>query len=209
MPAIHYAISFGQQCRPRYQLKRVFRAACASGVFDWQITPAPTVLAYLAEDFSGMFELDDLYVNPATGFVTHRTFGTVHQHEFPEGVTDETLTMYYDRSRRRHDYLCSKLRRLLSGTHPLLIAVAPNRDGFDIRLLDEALTRFNPRGTFHLLQEPEGGGTGEDWRGSNEIWDVALRPYTVPALAKARALCQRLVRSSVANFPRFAQRSRA
>jgi hypothetical protein len=208
MPTVHYAISFGLQCRVKYQLKRVFRAASPSGVFDWQETPVATVIAYLENDFRGMFEQADLFVDPGRGHVAHRTLGTTHMHEFPSGVTNETIHLHYERARKRHDYLCGKLRKILRDRHPVLVVVAPNHGApypVDVPALREALRRFNPKGTFHFLVEPEAGALQGDWRGNNGAWDDILRPFTVPRLVRAGAQFRRYFRRPLSALPRFRQ----
>lgn len=204
MPIVHYAISFGLQCRAKYQLKRVFHASCPSGVFDWQETPVAAAVAYLENDFQGMFEQADLFVDSTKRHVVHRTLGTTHMHEFPEGVTDKGIHLYYARARRRHDYLCEKLRRILRSEHPILIAIAPNHnDPLDLPALREALARYNPRGRFHFVVEPEAGAAGGDWRGDSATWDAALRPFSVPGRIRVLAQLRRLVRRPLTNLPRW------
>lgn len=208
MPIIHHAISFGLQCRAKYQLKRVFRAASPSSVFDWQETPCAAVIDYLERDFRGLFEQGDLFVDATTRHVTHRTLGTTHMHEFPADVTNETIYLYYDRARRRHDYLCGKLRSILRSRHPVLIAIAPNHSDpnpIDLPALKGALARFNPKGTFHFVVEPTAGAVAGDWRGDNGTWDAILRTFTVPTWVMAGALLRRYFRRPLSALPRYRQ----
>lgn len=206
MPTIHHAVSFGPYCRARYQLKRVFRSVNSSGVFDWQITPPAAAVAYLESNFEGMFEIDDLDIEPETQFVFHRALRTRHMHEFPKIATRESLEQHYSRARKRHDYLCGKVRDLLQGVAPVLIAMAPgsgDHKSVEVDRLRAALNKFNPQGTFHLMVEPhEGSRDGSDWRGNDRVWDDALRAYEVPIVARLRAEWRRMLRPPLANLPK-------
>lgn len=202
MPAIYYAVSIGLECRAAYQLKRVFKAACPSGVFNWQITPPSALAAYFENNFRGNFELPDLYVERETAVVVHRRLGTRHQHEFPPDVTERTLPTFYDQARRRHEYLSEKVRRLLASPRPLLLATCRHHDIEANPVVVEALVRKARKSRpFYLLHEPPGGDVGADWRGSDEVWDDALRPFVVPGIAKVWSRLQLYVRPKLAVQP--------
>lgn len=209
VPTIHHAISLGLECRAAYQLRRVFRACSPSGVFDWQITPAAALTTYIENDLRGMFDLSDLYIDEQN-IVSHRVLGTRHQHEFPEDVTEETLPLLYPRARQRHDYLCEKFRRLVRGTQPILFAVCAHRRveaQADMPAIIELIRRRNPSRSHYFLVEPAGGQIGPNWMGNDEVWNAALRPYSVPVSAKIRARLALYARPRVATLPRVLKRA--
>lgn len=150
-----------------------------------------------------MFELADLYIGDKN-LVRNRKYDTVHQHEFPEDVTAETLPLLYPRARQRHDYLCNKFRRLVCGTEPILFAVCTHRRveaQADLPAAIDLLRKMNPAGNFYFLAEPDGGQLGANWMGDDRVWDAALEPYHVPAAAKIRARLALYARPQVAKLP--------
>lgn len=202
MPSIFYAASIGLECRAAFQLKRVFRASCLSGVFNWQITPPAALAAYFASDFRGNFELSDLYVDQETGVVVHKRLGTRHQHEFPTDVSEQTLPSLYPIARQRHDYLSGKMRRLLASPLPVLFATCRHHNiEADHQEVAALIRKARGSRPFYLVQEPQHGDVGADWRGNNQAWDDALKAYRLPAAAKVWSRLQLYVRPTLAKQP--------
>jgi hypothetical protein len=172
-----YALSLGPTCRARYQMERVLgKERCPSGVFDWQITGRKALVAYLRNDFEGMYELADLEID---GMVCNRRFGTTHQHEFPPDITLASLPAHYVNARSRHDHLAAKTRALLRGDKRLLLCLGGRLTMRRyVALWLELRLRF-PRLTFTLLNGPRFDDPDEvaTWYGNDAAWDGHLRRF--------------------------------
>lgn len=180
------AISLGCWCRPAFQIRRVFgKNVCTKGVFDWQITPEPTVAAYLERNFEGFLEREDLAVN-SEGDITNTRYGSIHPHEFPQGIDQS-----YAAARARHDHLCGKLRRALSETvSTLFVALANDPETFKDRV-EPLIRRINPDLPFHLYvvkHRPDLAPTreAESWQGNDDYWDAELSGFRIRSNALMR-----------------------
>lgn len=157
-------ISLGPSCASKFQLARSLyqrthprgsvedlRAAIhsrrASAVFprhlfDAQITPLKGLLAYLEQDFAGVFERDDLFVG-RFGMVEHRHLGTMHPHEFHpvEGVLDAAvIDAQYPAARAKFDRLAQRFRDHLNAPGPFLYVRGEAFRPDDVTVTDEALS---------------------------------------------------------------------
>ena len=186
MPAIDYALSLGPNCRAKYHLRRRFGFGSPNCVFDWQVTPPAALQAYIEQDFNGMYERDDLYIK--NGCVFNRRYNTSHQHEFPRGTTEQTLSEHYPAARARHDYLYQRTRSLLRGHARLLLAFSRPISDDTSQSLRKTLRGYSPHLRFEWLQEPEGGADGNDWTGNSAVWDALLAPYSLGVVQKARVV---------------------
>lgn len=102
-----YVISLGPDCQAETQAKKYFpRLQHETGPMGSQITPLPALLAYIANDFQGMFEREDIVVGNKGGGRNVK-YGTIHPYEFPNGWAS------YENARSRHDYLCGKMRAIM------------------------------------------------------------------------------------------------
>ncbi|WP_156342832.1 hypothetical protein [Devosia sp. A16] len=184
MQRVRAAISLGPNCRGKHHLLRVFGDASPSGVFDWQVTPPEALQCYLRQDFAGLFEREDLVVKE--GVVWNARYRTSHQHEFPRGLTAAELDAHYPAARARHEHLCRRTRSRLRGRGPLLLVFSRPVPGEVVAGVRAAVSRYNPRLTFHLVAEPPEGAVG-DWTGSAEVWDALLAPFRIGPLDRLRA----------------------
>jgi len=167
------AISLGPDCQTAFQIRRIFgKPLCPSGIFDSQVTPLSALLAYIESDFCGMFNRDDLR---ATDWgVINTKYQTVHPHEFADGNLEN-----YGVARKRHDYLCAKIRRAIQGsTRTVFIfhSLTPREDEVQMR---RVLRSVNPNGRFDVLAveaRPElpPSYPSDIWCGNDEHWDTAL-----------------------------------
>jgi hypothetical protein len=218
------AISLGIACATRFQIMRhnylarhpsaTVEASRASKfikygethIFDWQVTPLPTVTAYIDRDFDRIFEREDLEVAPAQGIVRNRRLHVEHNHAFsPLGrVTEADIDAQYSQARSKIEYLAGKFRRLLDKERgPLLYVVgyAPPTD--EVGALLAALRKRAPQQQFHVAfigksdepirdlsvfgdcvsqfrERPYSSKPVEfQWQGDDASWDDALRMLAV------------------------------
>jgi hypothetical protein len=127
-------------------------------LFDWQGAPARSVIAYLEQDFQGLFEREDLQA--INGGVLHRKWRTEHFHDF-EGLTDRDnpiiteamIDQNYAVARQRFETLCEAFRHHLVEPGPFLYVHVcediPNE--LTTRLLLQQLAARSPDHRFHLL----------------------------------------------------------
>jgi hypothetical protein len=153
-------ISLGYACEVKHQIARwasreAGRPAPEAGtdeyrqnrlvrhLFDWQITPIYAAIAYLEQDFRGVFELEDLELTGDSDVVRHRVLQTRHPHEFlpADGseATEQTLRDLYPDARRKFDYLAERFRRRLQSKAPTLFITTHSREDSVLRRAVEAL----------------------------------------------------------------------
>lgn len=227
-------ISLGYTCETKFQLARArfvaegpasveeFRRALygvnsdafGKHLFDWQITPLSAVGECLARDFEGVFEREDLWLDPSTGEVTHRELGTRHPHSFPaitgEQISPEHIDRHYPHARARFDHQASRFRELLKTTGQFLYVYRSNPAPADVERVLKLLSR-HPGHEVHMLlvyDQPgpdvahldrvsthviawgsEAKGPGSQWEGDDAAWDAALAPFplTPPVLVTTYA----------------------
>ncbi len=215
------AISLGNSCTTRFQITRhaycahhpgatveAFRASKwlkhgETHIFDWQVTPLPAVTAYISRDFDGIFEREDLVIDPSCDAVRNRRFDVIHSHAFnADGtmLTEAGVDAQYARSRSKIEYLAAKFRRLLDrecGPFLYVVCYAPAEN--EVGDLLAALQKRAPQQDFHIAfvaraYEPardlsmfgpcvsqfrvaadSGKAHAFDWEGHDESWDMALR----------------------------------
>ena len=86
METFKRVLSLGPECRAKERIvERFGRAVSPSCIFDWQVTPADALLAYLRNDFRGMFDRDDLAIEAGEWIVHNTRYQTRHPHEFGLG----------------------------------------------------------------------------------------------------------------------------
>lgn len=178
------AYSLGHACGAAFQLRRVFgEANCPTGVFDWQKTPRSARRHYFRQNFSGLFERNDLKVGK-DGVVTHKFLGTSHIHEFPSGTTEATLDDGYANARSRHDHLTTRMREHFNSNDLRLLLCVSRRHSLlqYLHLLADLQTNF-PRLRFWLVNAPV--DETDDWRGTDTAWNATLARYRPTGVAKA------------------------
>jgi hypothetical protein len=171
-------------------------------LFDWQITPFAGVLDYLENDFKGVFERRDLFVE--MGQVTHRRHLMRYPHDFHPGdgpLDEAAVDRQYPAAREKFEHLARKFRRLLEQSGPFLYVarVTPTRE--DALRLRRLLQRAHPDHAFELLflgwEDPAAApdldgvahwafvtldsdkGAGREWEGNDEAWDQALAEWNL------------------------------
>lgn len=161
-------ISLGPDCLPAMQAQHYFsRDRFSGGLFNFQVTPLIALRAYFAQDFHGMLERDHLaYVD---GTVCNTKFGTAHPHQFLNGLEHDYAT-----ARKRHDYLCTKMRRLLNAGRPLLVITHSPDVSAGRRDVGEILRTYNPRLDFELICVPDVVRDQKLWRSQVPIWKEAF-----------------------------------
>ena len=225
-------ISLGHTCEVKYQLsrrlyrdrhpgadegavRRIFRNSYGSEhfrrhIFDFQITPFSSVCAYLEQDFRGVFEREDLFVDPATAHVTHRTLATSHPHDFepPEGgATLALIDDEYAAARSKFDYLADRFRRHLLAPGRFLYVFMEMRAAGEAERLLGLLSRAPAHEAYLLMvgepgadadygdlagrvlkawRRPDAGKSeAHAWEGHDGAWDAALSPFTLRGPAAA------------------------
>jgi hypothetical protein len=139
----------------------------SGGLFNFQITPLPSLREYFARDFHGMLERADLnYVN---GTVQNMRFGTAHPHQFLNGIDQD-----YAAVRERHDYLCAKMRRLLNAPRPLLLIAHSHDVSATGKEIDAMLRAYNPRLDYQLICVPDAVRDQQLWRDLLPLWQTAF-----------------------------------
>ncbi len=194
-------ISLGFRCDTKFQICRELYQRAYSGaslerlrevllsrqaaevfprhLFDWQITPVEALLAYLENDFTGVFERRDLFV-AADGMVTHRHLHTLHPHDFHavDGVlNDAVLDAQYDAARAKFEHLAAKFRRLLEQAGPFLYIRSGGPDRAQAARLIACLSARSPDHEFRILftdPQPESGVTDLDPRLTWVVLDPAV-----------------------------------
>jgi hypothetical protein len=217
-------ISLGHTCEVKYQISRAlfFRKNPSAPkdavrhiinqnlgsryfprhIFDFQITPFSAACEYMERDFQGVFERDDLFVDPATGHVTHRTLGTSHPHDFwpPENGADQTfIDQEYPAARSKFEHLAERFRRHLRSPGRLLYVFMEYRsaaeaenllrllnrwDGHEARLLlvdaperDMDLSGLEGR-VFKATRRPVSDKAPDHvWEGDDAGWDETFAPF--------------------------------
>jgi hypothetical protein len=225
---VYEPISLGHTCEVKYQLSRA--VFCGSNphapadavrhlfgqdlgnqyfprhIFDFQITPFSAVCEYLERDFHGVFEREDLIIDPATGHVTHKTLWTSHPHEFwpPTGEADQALIdREYAEARFKFEYLAERFRRHLERPGRYLYVFMEYRAPHEVETLLRLLSRHEDH-VAHLLlvdspgremdltglegrvfkaaRRPVSGKTADQaWEGDDAGWDAALAPFDLSA----------------------------
>lgn len=181
---IAYApVSLGYSCQVKYQLSReLYRRLHPDGeeedfrrmlmtpelgqrtferhVFDWQITPFAALMAYLENDFRGVFEREDLVVDGSE--VAHRTLRTRHPHDFRpvDGVLDDAvIDAQYPAARAKFEHLADKFHRHLRAPGDFLYVRNEIRIYDETVRLRERLSAGSPDHRFKILYV---GLDGED-----------------------------------------------
>jgi hypothetical protein len=165
------AVSLGQWCQTASQLRRQFGLPyCSSGVFDYQITPPEAVIE--KRDFRGMFNREDLIFDGT--FVCNARYKTRHDHEFKNGLDAD-----YEQARKRHDYLCDKLRRVVLGTTATLLVLQTENSEDVAREVSNVISKINRDLPFRVVavarpdippSRPEAA-----WEGNDDYWRDVLR----------------------------------
>lgn len=229
-------ISLGYTCEVKYQLSRnlyfrkfpdgseldfrrmLFTPELGSKtfrrhVFDWQITPFEAVIAYLEDDFRGVFERQDLTVDEKSGHVVHRHLRTLHPHDFKsagERLTEADIDRNYEAARQRFEYLADRFRRHLQGAGRYLYVFKQIRIYDDAVKLMGLLQAANPEHQFKLLfvdydgldqwlaaldgevyraWVPEVAASkpaDRAWEGDDERWAGLLAPFTLTGADRIR-----------------------
>lgn len=163
-------------------------------VFDWQITPYAALLAYLEQDFAGVFEREDLFVDD-DGIVVHRRLGTRHPHDFHGDagpMTPAALDAQYPAARAKFAHLAVKFLDHLRQPGPFLYICsgAPDRSqavrliaqlsrhaGHQFQLLfvmpgpADALAGLDPRAACVVQQPGVDKPPTQQWEGDDGDWD--------------------------------------
>lgn len=218
-------ISLGYSCEVKYQLSRALytrkfpdgeefdlrrmlmtdeygQRSFERHIFDWQITPFAAVLEYLERDFQGVFERDDLFLNPH-GEVEHRRLRTVHPHDFKPmgGLTEALIDAGYAKARGKFDHLARKFLTHLTRPGPFLYVFREVRIYSEAERLIELLKRKNPGHDCKILFVGYPGETDQwmtalegtvfkawipltsdksadrQWEGQDQGWDEALKDW--------------------------------
>lgn len=200
-----YAVSVGPSCRAKFHLRRIFgKHHAPSSVFDWQGTPPTAFAAYLAHDFKGMFDREDLVVDE--GRVRNSRYGTSFRHAFPPTITYESIDIHYPSARSRHDYLCSHTRQLLRGRGPILFVTSHPVGEAGMATIENAIRSYAPKLSFELLEGPSPDPRTwphdeRAWIGNLDAWNRALAPYHLTGIRRPAAkLARSLKRSLEARF---------
>lgn len=175
-----WPVSIGNTCEARMQISRVLQfrrhpetshaafrlkmlpphAADVFGwdLFDWQGTPLTAVMAYLREDFQGVFERGDLA--PSEIGVMHRRLGAEHMHDFAKwrgkgepAFTQAMIDLGYPSARAQFDEMAEAFRRRLASPGPYLyVHVCEDiPTELTVRQLIRMLGARSPDHRFHLL----------------------------------------------------------
>ena len=183
------AVSLGPECRAKERiLERFGRTSSPSCVFDWQVTPAVALLAYLRRDFLGMFERRDLSIEPGEWIVHNTRYMTRHPHEFGLGRNPEKLDRRYAEARDRHDYLCGKARSFFRDDVPTLFVFSHPVPAETAEEIEAEIRRMSPARRAAFVNPPESEIAFRNWRGNDEVWreilgDFAVKPrFTVGPL---------------------------
>jgi hypothetical protein len=177
MPTIDYAPSIGPNCRAKYHLRRRYARFAVNGVFDWQVTPPRSCIAYLEADFVGVFERQDLEIRD--GSLRNRKWGTSYFHELSE-LTEAALDRRYPTGRSRHDHLCQNFRSTIRSGKRVLLAFSQGIDEPTRQELVAALRAYAGDTELHFVFEPQDGGPWPSWRGDEKLWNALLAPYRLP-----------------------------
>lgn len=175
-------VSIGPNCRPKYQIQRVFGKHVAKrGVFDWQVTSSFAFAEYLNRDFEGMFERCDLAVEAGT--VKNVRFGTLHNHEFPDdGFTENEIDNHYMAARRRHDLICATTKSAIRNKLSTLFVLGAQVPVETILAFRHYVERVAPGKMYLILEAPD--DPEQNWKGTSAIWDRHLVPFRIqPSLA--------------------------
>jgi hypothetical protein len=171
-------VSLGSTCRAKHNIKLVFgRHIAPRGVFDWQITPDAALLAYLARDFSGMFEQDDLVIE-GDGRVWNGRFGVQHTHEFPRWLSEADLYRLYPRARAKHDEWCKTTRNALDNDLSTLFVLGKPADGDALQELEKILSERCRHKRYLILPAPA-VDNDDEWTGDPAVWKRHLSPYQI------------------------------
>lgn len=164
-------VSLGPDCQAATQAKKFFpRAQVETVPMSYQITPLKALVAYIERDFHGLFERADLEIGQNGGAI-HRRWGTQHPYEFPRG-TDS-----YDDARARHDYLCAKMRKILtSGKGVLFLYGSDRRD--QAAVIEDVLRTRYPTLDFRILMARSPT--------PNTVWSHVRLPEWEAASAQAK-----------------------
>lgn len=187
------AMAFGVNCRAGFHLKRVFdKRLTTSGIFDSQITLFDSIIRYVESDFRGLYELEDMEFVSGVGQVRNKSTGAEHVHEFPGATSQDELPKLYAESRKRHDYLCEKARRLLNGNQIIFLFISGKMKQEQIDKIATTIRATYPKLKFRLIPEPaddlEATYTdGRSWHGNYAAWDRHLAKYK-PTLSMALKL---------------------
>lgn len=199
-------ISLGPDCRPKYQIQRVFGKHIAKrGVFDWQVTSSFAFAEYLDRDFEGMFERRDLAVEAGT--VKNVRFGTLHNHEFPaDGFAENEIDNYYVAARRRHDLICATTKTVMRNRLSTLFVLGEQVPEETISALRHYVERVAPGKKYLILEAPD--DPEQNWKGTPEIWDRHLARFRIqpPLIARADYQLYRLSRNLKFALPKTYRR---
>jgi hypothetical protein len=217
-------VSVGQSCVTKFQIARhfyfqkhptddlnTFRGQVVdpadrsiefdTHIFDWQITPFPAVITYLRRDFVGVFELDDIAIDPARGTAVNTAMCTSHAHAFhPAGerLTTQDIREQYPSVREKFDHLADKFRGVLASDGPVIYIssfIIPTRE---VTAFVECLARRNYQQRFRLAMvgirgqqdavdvsafggsvschfvDPPSKSAKVEWEGDDESWEQVL-----------------------------------
>lgn len=178
MITIDCALSIGPTCAAAFHLRRRFKRHAVRGVFDWQVTPVDALIRYLQADFTGLMELPDLEQWPS---VRNKRFDTLHPHEFPVPV-QAAYPAAYD----RHLFLCQQTRLALRGNGRVLLQASEAMHPMHLVRIEDAVRRYSPKLKFTLQNGPARPPDGEDWRGSETVWDGVLSTVRVSTVTRVR-----------------------
>lgn len=189
MQVFQQVVTLGPNCRPKVQSQRVFgKQTSRRHIFDWQITPAPAVLEYLRNDFSGMFELDDLIIKAE--IVRNARYDTRHPHEFPKGLTNQDLRDCYLKARAAHDRWCAATRKALDNSRSTLFVLGAAMADDELAEMAALIAARCPQKHYLILDGPVGDhvgiGEGDYWMGDHDIWSKHLSRFEIRAALPAR-----------------------
>lgn len=163
-----HVVSLGPDCLPAMQAQQYFpRDLFSGGLFNFQITPLPSLREYFARDFHGMLERADLRC--VNGAVQNMKFGTVHPHQFLNGIDQG-----YAAARERHDYLCAKMRRLLNVPRPVLLITHSHDISATGKEVDAMLRAYNPHLDYQLICVPDAVRDQQLWSNLLPLWQTAF-----------------------------------
>lgn len=237
-PTVYHPISLGYACQTKFQIARALNARDMPGhsemrlrlemtppgrgarhfgwdVFDWLGVSLAAVTDYIAREFQGVYERDDLIIED--DIVYHRQYRTVHDHDYEamreqNGVlSPERLDAAYPSERKKFDARAAAfLQRLHTPGDFLYIhenKVFPS--AAQIQALLGLLTARSPDHRVHLLligqdtppdyaspavttaqgAAESGKPKGREWEGEDDSWANALQGFALgmPGLAAKAA----------------------